>query len=60
MAKRGAPVGWAQQLRDELDFQKRSNANLRGHNAVVVDRICTHNAMTTWQKLLFVIKGGWI
>lgn len=60
MAKPGPKVGWAQKLREELDFQKRSNANLRGHNAVLVNRICAYNVMSKWQKLLFAIKGCWI
>lgn len=67
MAKRGAPKGWAQTLREQMqrhkedaEFWEELFTSSAETNTTLHNRLWEFNKLPTWRKLLFVIKGGWV
>lgn len=47
-------------LSEELEFQKRYSERVRNNSDILSSRIDQFNFMTKWQKIKFILKGGWV
>lgn len=56
--KPGPKPGWAKQLRDESEHLRRINGRMLDDVQQLARRVITFNQMSTWAKLLFILKGG--
>lgn len=49
-----------QPLLEELSFQKRYSDRVRNNSDTLSRRIDQFNCMNKWQKIKFILKGGWV
>lgn len=47
-------------LLDDIEYLKRCNQSLIKNSGELYTRLSGFNDMTKWQKIKFILKGGWV
>lgn len=60
MGTRGPKKGWADKLRSDAGYWEECFNGAHASSKRLYARIIKFNTMTKWQKVVFILKGGWV